>query len=288
MKKQRHYFVNKGPSGQGYGFSIGPVWMWGELDYEESWAPKNWCFWNLVLEKTLESHLDCKEIQPICPKGNQSGIFIGRTDAEAEAQYSGQLIWRNDSLEKSLILRKTEGGRRRGQQRMRWLDDITDSMDMSEQTSGVGDGRGSLVCCSPWGHKVRIDWATELNWTELMLYARFPELNHLIKTHSSPLTNIYPFCLMVIFDCFLLVGWFFHLLNIYWVWAGKQADTGPNPQELCGFCFCFLMYYLFIYGCAESSLLLWLFSSCRGQGLLSSCGGWASHCLASLAVEHRF
>ena len=83
IKKQRHYFANKGPSSQGYGFSSGHVWMW-ELDYKESWAPKNWCFWTVVLEKTLESPLDCKEMQPVHPKGDQSWVFIGRTDAEAE------------------------------------------------------------------------------------------------------------------------------------------------------------------------------------------------------------
>jgi len=82
-KKQRHYFANKGPSSQGYGFSCGHVWMW-DLDYKESWAPKNWCFWTVVLEKTLESPLDCKEIQPVHPKGDQSWVFIGRTDVEAE------------------------------------------------------------------------------------------------------------------------------------------------------------------------------------------------------------
>ena len=83
LKKQRHYFVNKGPSSQGYGVSSGHVWMW-ELDYKENWVPKNWCFWSVVLEKSLESPLDCKEIQPVHPKGDQSWIFIGRTDAEAE------------------------------------------------------------------------------------------------------------------------------------------------------------------------------------------------------------
>ena len=81
LKKQRCYFANKGLSSQSYGFSSGHVWMW-ELDCKESWAPKNWCFWTVVLEKTLESPLDCKEIQPVHPKGNQSWIFIGRTDAE--------------------------------------------------------------------------------------------------------------------------------------------------------------------------------------------------------------
>ena len=83
IKKQRHYFASKGPSSQGYGFSSGHVWMW-ELDYKESWAPKNWCFWTVVLEKTLESLLDCKEIQPVLPKWDQSWVFIGRTDVEAE------------------------------------------------------------------------------------------------------------------------------------------------------------------------------------------------------------
>ena len=83
IKKQRHYFANKGPSSQGYGFSSGHVWMW-ELDYKESWALKNWCFWAVVLEKTLKSPLDCKEIQPVHPKGDQSWVFIGRTDPEAE------------------------------------------------------------------------------------------------------------------------------------------------------------------------------------------------------------
>ena len=83
IKKQRHDFANKGPSSQGYGFSSSHVWLW-ELDYKESWMPKNWCFWTVVLEKTLESPLNSKEIQSVHPKGNQSWIFIGRTDAEAE------------------------------------------------------------------------------------------------------------------------------------------------------------------------------------------------------------
>ena len=91
IKKQRHYFVNKGPSSQGYGFSSSRVWMW-ELDCEESWAPKNWCFWTVVLEKTLESPLDCKEIQPVHPKGDQSWVFTVRTDAEAETP----ILWPPD------------------------------------------------------------------------------------------------------------------------------------------------------------------------------------------------
>ena len=120
--------TNKGPS---YGFSSSRVWMW-ELDYKESWSVKNWCFWTVVLEKTLESPLDCKEIQPVHPKRKQSWIYIGRTDVEAETpEYFGHLMWRSDSLEKTLMLGKTEGRRRRGWQRLRWLDGITDSKDVS-------------------------------------------------------------------------------------------------------------------------------------------------------------
>ena len=104
--------------------------MW-ELDYKESWMPKNWCFWTVVMEKTLESPLDCKEIQLINPKGNQSWIFIGRTDAETKTPILDHLMWRTDSLKKTLMLSKIEGRRRRGWQRMRWLDGSIDSMDMS-------------------------------------------------------------------------------------------------------------------------------------------------------------
>ena len=92
IKKQRHYFANKGPSSQSYGFFSSHVWMW-ELDYKESWMLKNWCFWTVVLEKTLESPFDCKEIQPVYPKGNQSWVFIGRTDAEAEMP----ILWPPDA-----------------------------------------------------------------------------------------------------------------------------------------------------------------------------------------------
>ena len=92
IREQRHYFSNKGPSNQGYGFSSSHVWMW-ELDYKESWALRNWCFWTEVLEKILESHLDCKEIQPVHPKGDQSWVFIGRTDVEAETP----ILWPPDA-----------------------------------------------------------------------------------------------------------------------------------------------------------------------------------------------
>ena len=130
IQKQRHYFANKRPSSQGYGFFSSHVWMW-ELDYKESWALKNWCFWTVVLEKTLESPLDCKEIQPINHKGNQSWIFIGRTDVEAETPILRPPDAKSWLICKELMLGKIEGRRRRGRQRMRWLDGITDSMGMS-------------------------------------------------------------------------------------------------------------------------------------------------------------
>ena len=105
IKKQRHHFVNKGPSSQSYGFSNSHVWMW-ELDYKESWALKNWCFWTVVLEKTLESPLDCKEIQPVHPGGDQSWVFIGRTDAEAETP----ILWPPD-MKNWLIWKDSDAGK---------------------------------------------------------------------------------------------------------------------------------------------------------------------------------
>ena len=132
IKKQRHYFADQVLSSQSYGFSSSHVWMW-ELDHEVSWVLKDWCFWTVVMEKTLESPLDCKEIQPVHPKGNQSWIFIGKTDAEVEAPIIfGHLMQRTNSLEMILMLGKIEGRRRRGLQRMRWLDGITVSMDEFE------------------------------------------------------------------------------------------------------------------------------------------------------------
>ena len=159
--KQRHYFTDKCPSSQIYGFSSGHVCVW-ELDHKESWVPKNWCFWTVVLENTLESPLHCKDIQPVHPKGNQSWIFIARTDAEAEVP----ILWPSDA-KKWLIGKDCDAGKDWRQeeevrQRRRWLVGIPNSMDMSLSNSccswvwatlGVGDGQGSLMCFSPRGHK---------------------------------------------------------------------------------------------------------------------------------------
>ena len=144
------------------------VGLWRKLSAEEL------MLLTVVLEKTLESPLDCKEIKPVHPEGNQSWIFIGGTDAEAETP----ILWPpDDSLEKTLMLGKIEGRRRRGRQRMRWLDGITDSMDMSlsKLQEMVKDRQGSLACCSPWGHR-ESDTTEWLNWTELSL-GMFPTTN---------------------------------------------------------------------------------------------------------------
>ena len=130
IKKQRHHFADKGLSSQSCGFSSSHVWMW-ELDYKETWALKNWCCWTVVLEKTLESPLDSKKIKLVNPKGNQSWISLKGLMLKLKLQYFGHLIRRTDLLEKTLSLGKIEGGRRRGQQRMRWLDGITNSTDMN-------------------------------------------------------------------------------------------------------------------------------------------------------------
>ena len=168
IQKQRHYFANKGPFSQSYGFSSSHVWMW-ELDYKESWAPKNWCFCTVVLEKALENLLDCKEIQSVNSKGNQSWIFIGWTHAEAETL----TLWPPDA-KNWLIGKDPDAGKdwRQEEKGMTEVEIIGWNHWLNghefEQTPGVGDGQGSLACCSPWGHK-ESDTTEWLNWTEMIL-----------------------------------------------------------------------------------------------------------------------
>ena len=164
----------KGPSRQGYGFSSGHVWMW-ELDCEESWAPKNWCFWTVVLEKTLESPLHCKEIQAVHPKGDQSWVFFGRNDTEAETP----ILW-PPHVKSWLIGKDPDGGRDWGQEEKGTIEDEMarwhhwlDGRE-SQWTPGVGDGQGGLACCDSWGSK-ESDTTEGLNWTEviwLVIYFR--------------------------------------------------------------------------------------------------------------------
>ena len=130
IKKQRHHFVDKGVYNWSYGFSSSHIWMW-ELDHKESWALKNWWFWIVVLEKTLESPLDCKEIQPVPPKGISPEYYLEGLMLKLKLQYFGHLLGRANSLDKTLMLGKIEGKRKRGRQRARWLDSIIDLMDMN-------------------------------------------------------------------------------------------------------------------------------------------------------------
>ena len=164
IQKQRHYFANKGPSSQGYGFSCGHVWMW-ELDCEEGWVPKNWCFWTVVVEKTLESPLDYKEIQPVHSKGDQPWDFFGRNDAEAKTL----VLW-PPHVKSWLIGKDCDAGRDWGQKEKGMTEDEMAGWHHQldehefEWTPGVGDGQGGLACCDSWGHK---SWTRLSNWTEL-------------------------------------------------------------------------------------------------------------------------
>ena len=165
IKKQRHYFANKGLSSQGCGSSSGHVQMW-ELDCEESWALKNWCFWTVVLEKTLESPLDCKEIQPVHPKGDQSWVFIGRADIEAETP----ILW-PPHAKSCLIGKDPDAGKDWGQEEKGMTEDEMAGWHHRLSghgfgwTLGVGDGQRGLACCSSQGHK-ELDTTDWLNWTE--------------------------------------------------------------------------------------------------------------------------
>ena len=164
----RLYFANKGLCSQGYGFSSGHVWMW-ELHYKESWVPKNWCFWTVVLEKTLESSLDCKEIQLVHHKGDQSWVFMWRTDVESETP----VLWPPDA--KSWLICKDPDARKDwGQEEKGRTEDemVGWHHRLNEHgfgwTLGVGDGQGGLACCRSWGCKVS-DTIERLNWNECVI-----------------------------------------------------------------------------------------------------------------------
>ena len=164
IKKQRYYFFNKGPSSQGYGFPSSHVWMW-ELDYKEIWALKNCCFWTVVLEKTLESHLDCKEIQPVHPKGDQSWVFTGRTDVEAETSALWPLMWRTDLLEKTWFWERLKVGDK-GDDRGwgGWMASLIQwTWVWVNSGSWWWTGRPGMLH-SMGLQRVGHNWVTELNW----------------------------------------------------------------------------------------------------------------------------
>ena len=172
IKKQRHYLANKGPSSPGYGFPSSHVWMW-ELDYKQSWVPKNWYFWTVVLEKTLESPLDCKGIQPVNSKGNQFWIFTGRTDAEAETP----MLWPPD-MKNWLTGKDPDAGKDWRQEEKGttedemagwhyWLNTMCLSLSWVWASSGSWWWTGRPVVLQSMGSpRVGHDWATELNRTE--------------------------------------------------------------------------------------------------------------------------
>ena len=186
IKKQRHYFVNKNLSSQSYGFSSSHVRTW-ELDYKESWAQNNWCFWTVVLEKTLESPLDCKEIQPVHPKGDQSSVFIGRTDVEAETP----ILWPPD-VKSWLIGKDPDVGKDWGPEEKGMTED--EMVGWHHQfnghefrwTLGVGVGQGGLACC---GFGVAKSQTRLSNWTEL---------NWITKASQLPVFN---FMLHLLISC---------------------------------------------------------------------------------------
>ena len=166
IKKQRHYFTNKGPYSQRYVFSSTHVWIW-ELDHKESWVPKNWCLQTVVLEKTLESSLDCNEIKPVIPKGNQSWIVIGRADAEAETP----MLWPPDA-KSWLIGKDPDAGKDWRQEKKGMTEDEMVAFHHwlneheTEKTPGDDKGQGRLACSV---HGITESWTQLSDWTELLM-----------------------------------------------------------------------------------------------------------------------
>ena len=200
IKKQRHYFTNKGTPSQSYGFSSSHVWMW-VLDYKESWALKNWCFWTVVLKKTLENPWTSRRsnqsiLKEISLEYSLEGLML-----KLKLQYSGHLMWRSDSLEKTLMLGKIEGRSRRWWQSMRWLDGIIDSMDMS-----LSRLQKMVMDWEAWRtavHGVSKIWTRLSDWTERNTFTtqhivskhgytlEYTFTTHWYKSHSPDKTSVY-------------------------------------------------------------------------------------------------
>ena len=203
--------------------------MW-ELGCEESWAPKNWCFWTVVLEKTLESPLDCKEIQPVHSKGDQSWVFFGRNDAKAETPVLQPLHAKGWPLEKTLMLAGTQGRWKKARQRMRWLDGITDSMTWVWVNSRSWRWTGRPGVLRFMGSQtVRHNWATELNWTECQKSRVNRKWNVPLFSAICPATPRPSFCLI----CLEFKEWDFHLIMCFISsnLSKKSLSNGSDGKE---------------------------------------------------------
>ena len=213
--------------------------MW-DLDYKESWVLKlkNWCFWTVLLEKTLESPLDCKEIQSVHPKGNQSWMFIGRTDAEAETPVLWPPDTKNDSLEKTLMLGKIEGRRRRGRQRMRSLGGITYLMDrsLSKLWNWWWTGRPGVL--QSMGHK-ELDTPEQLNWTEGRKRLKFQPIHPLLPPLAASLPTAFstPHAVLLSSQILPAAAWSSCLSFLFGYWlfpliSGSSLRVGAFSSSL--------------------------------------------------------
>ena len=235
---RNRWWIYAKKSSQGYGFSSSHGWMW-ELDYKESWAQKNWCFWIVVLEKTLESPLDCKEIQPVHPKGDQCWVFTARTDVEAETP----ILWPHDE-ESWLIWKDPDAGKDWGQEEKGTTEDKMVGWHHWYNghgfgwTLGIGDGQGGLACCGSWGRKESdtTDWTELIILFSLLLCSKF---SIIIKFYIiiSKLDHLYYLSILIAY--LFLCLWLIHL------WRSLLEKNSP-----------FLQYQNFVYSCYVAWLLI--------------------------------